>query len=258
MNTREKIVIGNWKMNKVYIEGLLLANAVISELEKQRQYVDVVLCPPFIHIQTIYNMLKEHIRLHVGAQNCHESDSGAFTGEVSAAMLASVGAGYIITGHSERRTYYHEDHLLISKKVKTILKNNLIPVFCCGENLETRQNNLHETFVLKQLEDSLFDLSPEQIQKVIIAYEPIWAIGTGVVASTEQAESMHLFIRKTLAEKFSEPVAEKLRIIYGGSCNAGNAADLFKQPNIDGALVGGASLTPSEFLQIIKLRTEFQ
>jgi triosephosphate isomerase len=256
MNKRNKIVIGNWKMNKVYIEGLLLANAIISELEKQHDYVDVVLCPPYIHIQTVYNMLKEYTRLHVGAQNCHESESGAFTGEVSAAMLSSVGAEYVITGHSERRSVFQENYLLIAKKVKAILSNNLIPVFCCGENLGTREKNQHEHFVKEQLEESLFELSAEQIQRVIIAYEPIWAIGTGVVASPEQAESMHLFIRNTIAEKYGNTLSNKMTIIYGGSCNASNAASLFSQPNIDGALVGGASLNPADFLQIIKIRSE--
>ncbi len=254
MAIRKKMVVANWKMNKEYIEGLILANTVIAGLEKFRDPVEIVLCPPFIHIQTVYNMLKDYPWLHVGAQNCHELKSGAFTGEVTAAMLKSVGAEYIIVGHSERRSIYHEDSDLLAQKTKSILASGLQPIFCCGENIEVRNAGKQNEYIAKQLNESLFLLTEEEIKNVIIAYEPIWAIGTGIVANPDQAQSMHKFIRNFIGEKYSVETANNLTILYGGSCNAQNSMDLFAQPDIDGALVGSASLNAAEFLNIVKNR----
>jgi triosephosphate isomerase (TIM) len=242
-------------MNKVYIEGLILANTVIAGLEKFRGPVDIVLCPPFIHIQTVFNMLKDYLHLHVGAQNCHQLTSGAFTGDVSAAMLKSVGATYVILGHSERRNHYNESPELIGEKVKSVLDNDLHPIFCCGEPLEIREKNIQKQYVFEQIEKSLFSLSGEEISKIIIAYEPIWAIGTGKVASPEQAQEMHADIRNLIENKYGKSISDIVRIVYGGSCNAENSLSLFRQKDIDGALVGSASLNPSDFLQIVNNRS---
>ncbi len=254
MNERKKLVVANWKMNKVYVEGLILANTIIAGLEKNQGAAEVVICPPFIHIQTIYNMLKEHLKLHVGAQNCHYNYQGAYTGEVSAAMLKSVGAEYIILGHSERRTYNNETPEIISKKIKNVISESLTPIFCCGEDFQIREKKEHFKFVKSQIEESLFDLSAESFSKIIIAYEPVWAIGTGIVAEPEQAQEMHLSIRDFIASKYGNDLADVIPIIYGGSCNASNSKMLFNQKDIDGALVGSASLKAEEFLEIVKNR----
>jgi triosephosphate isomerase len=253
MTKRRKMVVANWKMNKEYIEGLVLANTIIAGLEKFSAAVDIVLCPPFIHIQTVYNMLKEYPWLHVGAQNCHQLKTGAFTGEVSASMLKSVGAEYIIVGHSERRDYFNEQPELLLQKTKTIIEAGLFPIYCFGEKLEIRETGKHEAFVIEQLQN-LFTLPEVDFKKVVLAYEPVWAIGTGVVATTEQAQSMHALLRNHIAQKYSLETALETIILYGGSCNAINSADLFAQPDIDGALVGSASLNPNDFLEIVKNR----
>jgi triosephosphate isomerase len=252
MSVKNKLIVANWKMHKSYIEGLLLANAVVAGLEKFTGPVDVVLCPPFIHLQTVSSMLKDYLRLHSGAQNCHHIEEGAFTGEVSAKMLKSVGAEYVIIGHSERRIYQNETSEMIEGKVKLVLSAGLKPIFCCGEPLEIRDKNQHLEFVESQLEQSLFKLNPEEFQNIIIAYEPIWAIGTGKVASPEQAQEMHAHIRKLISLKYGDDLAKNLVILYGGSCNAQNSIDLFGQNDIDGALVGSASLIAADFLQIVK------
>ena len=254
MLQRNKMVVANWKMNKKYIDGLILANTIIAGLEKFNEPVEVVICPPFIHIQTVHNMLKENLRLHVGAQNCHQLENGAFTGEVSAGMIKSVGAEYVILGHSERRMYQNESAQLISDKLKTAIKNGINPIFCCGEDLNTRESGKHFEFVQEQIETSLFGLTIEEFSKIIIAYEPIWAIGTGVVANPDQAQEMHQFIRSIISSKFGNEVADKTVILYGGSCNASNSKALFAQPDIDGALVGSASLNAVDFLEIVKNR----
>jgi triosephosphate isomerase len=252
MSVKNKLIVANWKMHKSYIEGLLLANAVFAGLEKFTGPVDVVLCPPFIHLQTVSSMLKDYLRLHSGAQNCHHIEEGAFTGEVSAKMLKSVGAEYVIIGHSERRIYQNESSEMIEGKVKLALSAGLKPIFCCGEPIEFREKNQHLEYVQRQLEQSLFDFNAEELQNVIIAYEPIWAIGTGKVASPDQAQEMHAYIRKLIDEKYGSELSSNLTILYGGSCNANNSNDLFKQKDIDGALVGSASLNATEFLQIVK------
>jgi triosephosphate isomerase len=188
----------------------------------------------------------------VGAQNCSEHESGAYTGEVSAPMLKSMNIPYVIVGHSERRQYFGEDGKLLAKKVDIALKHGLTPIFCCGEPLEVREKNEHEKLVKQQVEESLFHLDAASLQKVVIAYEPVWAIGTGKTATAQQAQDMHAVIRKHLATKFEQPVADKIQILYGGSVNAANAKELFACPDVDGGLVGGASLKSREFTEVIK------
>ncbi len=251
---RKLMVVGNWKMNKVYVEGLILANTVMAGLEKFRRPIQIVLCPPFIHLQTVASMYKEHPQLAVGAQNCYQAPQGAYTGEVSAAMLRSVGVEYVIIGHSERREQFNEKHPILAEKLKSAIAAGLQPIFCCGEWLAVREAEDQEAFVQQQLEESLFGLSEEEFSKVIIAYEPVWAIGTGLSASPEQAQAMHRFIRNLIAEKYGDNSAQNTTILYGGSCNAENAAALFAQADIDGALVGGASLKAEDFLQIVEQR----
>lgn len=245
---RKKIVAGNWKMNKTLDEGIQLAIEVNNKLN--RNDVTVVLCTPFIHLTEVKKVLNKS-NLFLGAQNCASEESGAYTGEVSAAMVKSTGADYVIIGHSERRTYYHETDEILNKKVKLALKHNLIPIFCCGELLEERNKNIHFEVVQNQLKKGLFDLSAEEFGKIVIAYEPVWAIGTGVVATPEQAQEMHSMIREFIAKNYNKEIAENLTILYGGSCKASNARDLFKNPDVDGGLIGGASLIADEFIGIV-------
>lgn len=252
MSQKNKLIVANWKMHKSYVEGLILANSVISNLEKFSGPVDVVLCPPFIHLQTVSSMLKEYLRLHSGAQNCYQFEEGAFTGEVSAKMIKSVGSEYVILGHSERRAYLNESDEIIEAKIKSALEADLKPIFCCGESIDIREKNQHLEYVEKQLEQSLFGFDKEKFKNIVIAYEPIWAIGTGNVASPEQAQEMHAHIRHLISQKFDSTLANDTTIIYGGSCNAKNSVELFNQKDINGALVGSASLNAVEFLQIIK------
>lgn len=245
---RKKIVAGNWKMNKTLDEGIQLAIEVNNKLN--RNDVTVVLCTPFIHLTEVKKVLNKS-NLFLGAQNCASEESGAYTGEVSAAMVKSTGADYVIIGHSERRTYYHETDEILNKKVKLALKHNLIPIFCCGELLEERNKNIHFEVVQNQLKKGLFDLAAEEFGKIVIAYEPVWAIGTGVVATPEQAQEMHSMIREFVAKNYNKEIAENLTILYGGSCKASNARDLFKNPDVDGGLIGGASLIADEFIGIV-------
>jgi triosephosphate isomerase len=197
-------------------------------------------------------MLKDYLRLHSGAQNCHHLEEGAYTGEVSAKMIKSVGTEYVILGHSERRQYLNETAEIIKAKIKIALSASLKPIFCCGESIEIRKKNQHLEFVEHQLEQSLFSFNADEIKEISIAYEPVWAIGTGRVASPEQAQEMHAHIRVLLIKKYGSEIANKTSILYGGSCNAQNSFELFKQLDIDGALVGSASLNASDFLQIVK------
>ncbi|HEY8935192.1 MAG TPA: triose-phosphate isomerase [Cyclobacteriaceae bacterium] len=250
---RQKIVAGNWKMNKTLEEANILATEVMGMVaDEVKGDVKVILCTPFPYLVSIKNLLGNNTRISVSAQNCSEHESGAYTGEVSAMMLKSIGVPYVILGHSERRQYFGEDAKLLAKKVDTALKNNLIPIFCCGEPLEVRESNGHEALVKKQVEESLFHLDSNAIQKVIIAYEPVWAIGTGKTASSQQAQDMHAVIRKHLASKFGQAVADNITILYGGSVSAANAKELFACPDVDGGLVGGASLKSRDFTEIIK------
>ena len=248
---RKKIVAGNWKMNKTLQEGLTLSNDLKELLNNKTINCEVVVGTPFIHLSEVAKNL-EGTQVHVAAQNCANKESGAYTGETSAAMIASTGASHVILGHSERRAYYNETAELLKEKVVIALANNLTPIFCVGEVLEERESGKHFEVVAAQLKDSLFELSKEDFSKLVIAYEPVWAIGTGKTASADQAQEIHAFIRQTLADKYGKEVADNTSILYGGSCNAGNAKELFSNPDVDGGLIGGASLEADKFLPIIE------
>lgn len=250
---RKKIVAGNWKMNKNFEEAGILTAELMGMVEDEvKGNVRVVLCVPFPYLVPIKNQLGKNTRIDVGAQNCSEHEAGAYTGEVSAAMLRSIGTPYVILGHSERRQYFKEDAELLAKKVDIALKYGLTPIFCCGEPLEVREKNQHEKLVKQQVEEALFHLDADAIGKVVIAYEPVWAIGTGKTASAQQAQDMHAVIRGHLASKYDSSVSDTISILYGGSVNAGNAKELFNCSDVDGGLVGGASLKSREFAEIIK------
>lgn len=249
---RQKIVAGNWKMNKTMEEARILASEVMGMVaDEVKSNVKVVLCTPFPYLIPIKSQLGNSSVL-VGAQNCSEHDWGAYTGEVSALMLKSAGIPYVIIGHSERRQYFGENGKLLATKVDKALAAGLTPIFCCGEPLEIREKGTHEQLVKQQTEESLFHLPAEALQKVVIAYEPVWAIGTGKTATAAQAQEMHAVIRKYIASKHSATVADSISILYGGSVNAKNANELFSCPDVDGGLVGGASLKSREFVDIVK------
>jgi triosephosphate isomerase (TIM) len=245
---RKKIVAGNWKMNKTLQEGIELARTVNRQVEDNG--IVVVLCTPFIHLTEVRNIITKD-SLFLGAQNCASETSGAFTGEVSVDMIKSTGADYVIIGHSERRSYYNEDDALLNKKVKLALAAELTPIFCCGEVLAERQAGNHMRVVKTQIEKGLFDLSIDDFSKVVIAYEPVWAIGTGVNATSDQAQEMHKAIRELVAEKYGNLAADNTSILYGGSCKPSNAKELFANPDVDGGLIGGASLNAADFMGIV-------
>lgn len=253
---RQLMVAGNWKMNKKLIEAFSLTSEVITKAKKLSGIakVEVVLAPPAPYLHTINSMCKDLPYINVAAQNCHYESSGAYTGEISAEMLKSMDLGYVIIGHSERRQYFNEDHALLAKKVNAGVEAGVKVIFCCGEPLEVREADNQEAFVLKQLQESLFQLSEDAMQQIVIAYEPVWAIGTGKTASPEQAQQMHEFIRQALTNQYSEETAAACTILYGGSCKPANAAELFAQKDIDGGLIGGASLKSDDFIQIINAR----
>lgn len=247
---RKNIVAGNWKMNKNLQEGLALATELNEALAGAELKCDVVIGTPFIHLASVAAAI-DTTKIGVAAQNCANKESGAYTGEISASMVKSTGAEYVILGHSERREYYGETSAILNDKVALALANGLTPIYCCGEALDVRNSNEQNAYVKTQLEETVFNLSAEDFAKIVIAYEPIWAIGTGVTASTEQAQDMLAFIRSIIAEKFGKDIAEGTSILYGGSCNAKNAPELFAQPDIDGGLIGGAALKVADFKAII-------
>ena len=247
---RKNIVAGNWKMNKTLQEGLALATELNEALAGATLNCDVVIGTPFIHLASVAAAIDTKV-VGVAAQNCAAKESGAYTGEVSAAMVKSTGAEYVILGHSERREYYGETSAILNEKVALALANGLTPIYCCGEALDVRNANEQNAYVQNQLEETVFNLSADDFKKIVIAYEPIWAIGTGVTASTEQAQDMLAFIRSIISAKFGQEIAENTSILYGGSCNAKNAPELFAQPDIDGGLIGGASLKVADFKAII-------
>lgn len=248
---RKNIVAGNWKMNKTLQEGLTLAKGIEAALAGKKVNCDVIIGTPFIHLASVAQAI-DTAKIGVAAENCADKASGAYTGEVSAAMVASTGAKYVILGHSERRAYYHETPEILKEKVLLALANNLTPIFCIGEVLEEREAGKHFDVVKAQIEGSLFNLSPEEFGKIILAYEPVWAIGTGKTATAAQAQEMHAFIRQTLAEKYGKEVAENCSILYGGSCKPSNAKELFANPDVDGGLIGGAALEAESFMGIIE------
>ncbi|HEX3009409.1 MAG TPA: triose-phosphate isomerase [Bacteroidales bacterium] len=247
---RQKIVAGNWKMNKNLQEGIELAKEIdklVSGLTNSD--VKVILAPSFVNITEVRKAVSP--KISVSAQNCAAEASGAYTGEVSASMIKSTGAEYTIIGHSERRAYYGETDAILLKKVKLALANGLKPIFCIGEVLEERESGKHFDVVKKQIENGLFELTADEFKNVVLAYEPVWAIGTGKTATSAQAQEIHKFIRETVASKYGKAVADNTSILYGGSCKASNAKELFANPDVDGGLIGGAALVATEFLGII-------
>jgi triosephosphate isomerase len=250
---RKKIVAGNWKMNLDYQEGLSLFSEVTNMVKDEATGTQqVVVCSPFIHLHSLAQLAKGYSNIAVGAQNAHQNESGAFTGEISAKQIKSVGAEYVILGHSERRQYFGESNELLAKKTDTALANGLKPIFCIGETLQEREANQHFDIIKSQLAEGVFHLDAAQFANIVLAYEPVWAIGTGVTATSDQAQEIHAFIRTELAAKYGQQVADDTTILYGGSCNAKNAAELFACADIDGGLIGGASLKSRDFTDIVK------
>lgn len=238
-------------MNTTVPEGVALAKEVNAALKETKANCDVIICVPFTHLVPVNDVIDSSV-LGLGAENCADHASGAYTGEVSAPMVASTGATYVILGHSERRQYYGETSETLREKVALALANGLAPIFCIGEVLEERENGTYNEVVRKQIEEGLFNLSAEDFGKIILAYEPVWAIGTGKTATADQAEDMHAFIRNVIAEKYGKEVAENTSILYGGSCKPSNAKELFAKPDVDGGLIGGASLKCADFMGIVE------
>ena len=248
---RKKIVAGNWKMNKSFSEGIETARELKSALEGKKVNCDVVICTPFIHLNAVAEEVKGSV-VGIGAQNCADKDSGAYTGEVSAEMVKSTGAGYVILGHSERREYYGETSAVLNDKVALALANGLTPIYCCGESLDIREAGTHNEYVINQLKETVFKLSFEYFKKIVIAYEPIWVTGTGKTATSQQAQDIHKEIRNAIALNYNAEIADSTSILYGGSCKASNAPELFSMPDVDGGLIGGASLKVSDFMGIVE------
>jgi triosephosphate isomerase len=247
---RKPLIAGNWKMHKTIKEAVYLVNLIKREL-LDFDKVDIVVCPPFTALSNVYEIIME-TNIKLGAQNLFWEEEGAFTGEVSAKMIKDCGAEYVIIGHSERRRYFFEDEQIINKKIKVALKNNLLPIVCVGETLKEREENKTINIVESQLEGAFKDLNEDEMFKIIIAYEPVWAIGTGKTATPKQAQEVQGFIRDWLEKKFSKDLSQNLRILYGGSIKPSNIKDLMKEEDIDGGLVGGASLEADSFIEIVK------
>jgi len=248
---RQKIVAGNWKMNKTFEEADELLFDITKRMENLPQDVQLIVCPPSVYLELATDIVEEdEIDLKVGAQNVSHFDNGAYTGEISAAMLSSMNMDYCLVGHSERRKYFGESHEMLAKKVDQLLTFGIEPIFCCGEVLEEREAGKHFDVVKAQITDSLFHLNDQEMSNVVVAYEPVWAIGTGKTATAAQAQEMHAFIRSILTEKYGEELSNEISILYGGSCNPGNAAELFANPDVDGGLIGGAALKADDFLKI--------
>ncbi len=246
---RKNIVAGNWKMNLTFQEAEDLIDEIANNLDEENLKCEVVVCPPALYLEVASDYADES-RLRAGAQNVSEYEQGAFTGEISAKMLASIQIEYCIVGHSERRKYFGETNAQIARKIDRLLDYSIQPIFCCGEVLQEREENRQFDVVKQQIEESLFHLTPEEFSNVVIAYEPVWAIGTGKTATPAQAQEMHAFIRGLIAGKYGDQTAQDTSILYGGSCNASNAKELFANPDVDGGLIGGASLKKNEFLKI--------
>lgn len=249
---RKQIAAANWKMNLSLQQSNELLDEILNKDIELSDDQEVVFGVPFPYLLLAKDKVKNHKNYFVAAQNCYYKESGAFTGEVSAVMLSSLQIKYVIIGHSERREYFSEDNKMLSEKVDLCLKNNLKPIFCCGESLQIRESNTQNEFVEKQLKESLFHLDPSAIKNFVIAYEPIWAIGTGKTATPEQAQEIHAHIRNVFDKRYGNEIAQSISILYGGSVKANNAKEIFSKPNVDGGLVGGASLNASEFAEIIK------
>jgi triosephosphate isomerase (TIM) len=254
---RTKIVAGNWKMNKNFSEADDLLTEILDTIDEKGKPddVDVVICPPYLYLEMASDMAEDS-PVFIGAQNVSQFESGAYTGEISAGMLRSMHVDFAIIGHSERRKYFNEPDEMLLEKAKMALKHDVLPIFCCGELLPEREAGKHFDIVKQQLENTIFKLEPDEFNRVIIAYEPVWAIGTGVNATPEQAQEMHMFIRELIWNKFGAEMANDKSILYGGSCNSKNARELFSMPDVDGGLIGGASLTSGEFVKIINAAKE--
>jgi len=250
---RRNIVAGNWKMNNNFEDAEELISSIAELIEENPvdEETELIVCPPFLYLEMASDIASES-EIRVGAQNMSQYEAGAYTGEISAQMLSSMDIEYCIIGHSERRKYFGESDEVLAAKVKLALHNDIEPIFCCGEVIAERESGSHFEIVKSQLEKGLFHLKAEEFYNVIIAYEPVWAIGTGVVATPDQAQEMHAFIRGLVAKKYGDSLADDTTILYGGSCNASNAAELFSQPDVDGGLIGGASLKASDFIQIAR------
>jgi triosephosphate isomerase (TIM) len=249
---RKQIAAANWKMNLNVEQANALLDGIVEKNISLKENQEAVFAVPFPYLLLAKDKVKNTKGFFVAAQNCYTKESGAFTGEVSAPMLSSLEIDYVILGHSERREYFWEDNKILSQKVDVCLKNNLKPIFCCGESLEIRENGSQNEFVENQLKESLFHLETSSITSFVIAYEPIWAIGTGKTATADQAQEMHAYIRNVFAEKYGNDVAQSISILYGGSVKANNAKEIFGKPDVDGGLVGGASLNADEFSEIIQ------
>lgn len=248
---RKQIAAANWKMNLSQQEANELLTNILHNLPKLSENQQVIFSVPSIYISNAVQQIANANQVFVAAQNCHQNTSGAYTGEISVPMYNSVGVHHIVIGHSERREYFAESDALLAEKVNAVLANQSTPIFCCGEPLAIRDAGTQNNFVETQLKNSLFHLSADQILKVVIAYEPIWAIGTGKTATSAQAQEIHAYIRSVFAAKYGQAIADQISILYGGSVKAGNAVELFSQPDVDGGLVGGASLNATEFVAII-------
>jgi triosephosphate isomerase len=248
---RKQMVAGNWKMNKTFQEADELVSNLVSGLENSEHTCNVVICPPALYLEMASDYAAETGILSIGAQNVSEYEKGAYTGEISAAMLASLNIDYCIVGHSERRKYFGETNKQLALKVERLLENSIRPIFCIGEVLEEREAGDHFRVVEKQIEESLFHFGEDEFSNIILAYEPVWAIGTGKTATPDQAQEMHAFIRRVLENKYGNQAAENTTILYGGSCNAANAKELFANPDVDGGLIGGASLIADDFVKIV-------
>ena len=248
---RKQIAAANWKMNLTLQQGEALLDDIIAKPHQLSAHQQAVFAVPFPYLTMAQQKVAGKQNVFIAAQNCYSKKSGAYTGETSVEMLQSTGISVVVIGHSERREYFHESDQLLADKVNICLEYNITPIFCCGEALNIREAGIQNEFVAKQLEESLYHLSAEQIQKVVIAYEPIWAIGTGKTATSLQAQEMHAHLRAILAEKYGVAVADNISILYGGSVKGSNAKEIFSQPDVDGGLVGGASLIADEFVTII-------
>ena len=254
---RKKIVAGNWKMNKTFDEGIELIKEINKNLKTMgSSKVETIIAPPFIYLYEA-NKESDSRFVAIGAQNCASEPKGAYTGEISAAMINSTGCKYVILGHSERRTYYGETSDILVKKIKQALENRLEIIFCIGESLEERTAGKHFKVIEEQISRALFQLNPEEFTHIVLAYEPVWAIGTGTTATSAQAQEMHAFIRSLIAGKYGKTQADSVSILYGGSCNPKNADELFQNPDVDGGLIGGAALKAEDFLAIVKARNMY-
>jgi triosephosphate isomerase (TIM) len=254
---RKKIIAGNWKMNNTLPEARILVEEILKGLNQStaisnHENLDIVLAPPFPFLSMCKDLIRNHPGIYTAAQNCYSEEKGAYTGEVSAAMIYSVGAKYVIIGHSERRNYFRESNAMLMKKVEIALKTNLKPIFCIGELIGERKAGRHFNVVRQQLAETIFQLKESDFRRIIIAYEPVWAIGTGLNATPEQAQEMHSFIRQLIGVKFGRKTINNISLLYGGSCNAQNAGTLFAMPDVDGGLIGGASLKAVDFVSIIE------